>query len=314
MFDELDSASEFFYNAGTKQLYFFYNGTGMPPAESTFVVPQLMVIVNHTGTHDAPVKDITYRNVTFTAAATTIMAPHGVPSGGDWGLERFGALFFQVSWLPVAVPKLQSHTRTVPHTCVAFHWRCGRTASQGTVNTLIDSCTFVRVDGNALMLSGFNRNATVQHSNFAWIGNTAMAAWGYTHELHASEGLPDGNGINGADGNQPRGTRIINNIVHEVGLYEKQSSCWFQAKSAETLLEGKCVHCPCVSVSRPKVCLSLTCMPLDPRVGHSICFNGPRAGFNVNDGFGGGNNITHNLLFNMCRGGCQLSCLDAAVL
>ena len=112
---------------------------------------------------------------------------------------------------------------------------------QGTVNTLIDNCAFVRVDGNALMLSGYNRNATVQHSNFEWIGNTAMAAWGYTHELHTSEGLPDGNGINGADGNQPRGTRIINNIVHEIGLYEKQSSCWFQAKSAQTLLEGKYV-------------------------------------------------------------------------
>ena len=30
-------------------------------------------------------------------------------------------------------------------------------------------------------------------------------------------------------------------------------------------------------------------------------FNGPRALINVNDGFGGGNNVTHNLVFNMCR-------------
>lgn len=31
-------------------------------------------------------------------------------------------------------------------------------------------------------------------------------------------------------------------------------------------------------------------------------FNGPRAGINVNDGFGGGNQIEKNLLFNFVRG------------
>lgn len=30
-------------------------------------------------------------------------------------------------------------------------------------------------------------------------------------------------------------------------------------------------------------------------------FNGPRAGINFNDGFGGGNNVTNNVLFNFCR-------------
>ena len=33
----------------------------------------------------------------------------------------------------------------------------------------------------------------------------------------------------------------------------------------------------------------------------NIFFNGPRAGINYNDGFGGGNNITENILFNYCR-------------
>lgn len=31
-------------------------------------------------------------------------------------------------------------------------------------------------------------------------------------------------------------------------------------------------------------------------------FNGPRAGININDGFGGGNQIENNLLFNFVRG------------
>ena len=117
------------------------------------------------------------------------------------------------------------------------------------MNAVVDNCTFVRVDGNGIMLSGFNRNATIQNSHFAWIGNTAMASWGYTHEENSSEGLPDGNGIDGTGGDQPRGTRVLHNIVREVGLYEKQSSCWFQAKSAETLLFGKYVSVQCCDAS-----------------------------------------------------------------
>jgi len=86
-----------------------------------------------------------------------------------------------------------------------------------------------------------------------------MAAWGDTDE------------IDGTDGEQPRFSNVSFNIVHEMGLYEKQSSPWFQAKSCQTTLMG------------------------------NIFFNGPRALININDGFGGGNEITQNLLFNANR-------------
>jgi len=33
----------------------------------------------------------------------------------------------------------------------------------------------------------------------------------------------------------------------------------------------------------------------------NVVFNGPRAGINFNDGFGGGTNVTKNLIFNQCR-------------
>jgi len=46
---------------------------------------------------------------------------------------------------------------------------------------------------------------------------------------------------------------------------------WFQAVTAQTLVQGN-VH-----------------------------FNGPRAGLNFNDGFGGGDVIEHNLLLNCVR-------------
>ena len=96
-------------------------------------------------------------------------------------------------------------------------------------------------------------------NEFAWIGDTAMSAWGYTEEH-------DGTG-----GDQPRGIIIDRNKCHEVGMYELQSACWFQAKAAQV------------------------------RLASNIFFNGPRSGINFNDGFGGGNEVVSNVIFNECR-------------
>ena len=75
----------------------------------------------------------------------------------------------------------------------------------------------------------------------------------------------------GTNGLQPRHTNVVQNVIHEIGIFTKQASCWFQAKSAQTNITA------------------------------NICFNGPRAGINFNDGFGGGSRISRNLLFNTCR-------------
>lgn len=53
---------------------------------------------------------------------------------------------------------------------------------QGTEQVTIDSCNFTRLDGNAVMVSGYNRNATITNSEFSWIGGNAMAGWGFTNE------------------------------------------------------------------------------------------------------------------------------------
>jgi hypothetical protein len=162
------------------------------------------------------------------------MEPHGVPSGGDWALDRFGAVFLQ-----------------------------------GTKNVTISGCTFERLDGNAVFVSGNNRNATVEDSDFAFIGGNAIAAWGFTNET-MGDGHPAA-GVDGTDGNHPRFTKVLRNNIREVGLYEKQSSFFVQAKTSETQILG------------------------------NVFFNGPRAGVNANDGFGGGDEIAHNLIFSTCR-------------
>jgi len=241
--EELDNPGEFFHDKRTGQLYLFYNGTGAPPQDATFVVPQKQVLVNATGTQWNPVKDVKLQNIKFSSSAYTYMMPHGVPSAGDWALERYAAVFLQ-----------------------------------GTENYLIDGCTFERLDGNGVMVSGYNRDATIQKSDFAYLGGNAIAAWGYTNETDTDPGRPGvklenapAAGVDGTDGEHPRRTTVQNCTAREVGLYEKQSSFFVQAKTAES------------------------------RILSNVFFNGPRAGINSNDGFGGGDEIAYNLVFSSCR-------------
>jgi len=77
--------------------------------------------------------------------------------------------------------------------------------------------------------------------------------------------------VDGTDGNHPRYTTVSGCSAREVGLYEKQSSFFVQAKTAQSTVSG------------------------------NVFFNGPRAGINANDGFGGGDEISHNLAFSTCR-------------
>ena len=231
--EELDAPNEWFYDEDSKTLYFFYNASSgvKPPHDTLFVVTQLKTLISIKGSMSEPVENITIRGVNFRDTAYTYMDPHGMPSGGDWGLQRMGALFLE-----------------------------------GTKYVTIDSCKFERLDGNAIMVSGYNRNTTIQRNEFVWIGDTAIAQWGYT----SGTDIP-GMGWDGTDGNQPRYSRILYNFAHELGIWEKQSSFYFQAKSCQNLIKG------------------------------NIFFNGPRAGINFNDGFGGRSNVTENILFNTCR-------------
>jgi len=59
--------------------------------------------------------------------------------------------------------------------------------------------------------------------------------------------------------------------MHEIGVFGKQTSCYIQSLAYRTTLKD------------------------------NVCYNGPRAGINFNDGFGGGNLVEGNLVFNMVR-------------
>jgi len=85
-------------------------------------------------------------SIAFRDAADITMKQWGVPSGGDWGLYRGGAIFIE-----------------------------------GAENVSVSFSTFTRIDGNGIFVSGYTRNVTIADNEFSWIGDSPMAAWGYTN-------------------------------------------------------------------------------------------------------------------------------------
>lgn len=113
----------------------------------------------------------------------------------------------------------------------------------------MSGCVFERVDGSAILLSAYNRDAAIQYNEvravegrrprlgslrcavktphaaasflsalrlqFVWIGESCIASWGNTDGGDAR--LPEGYGQNGTAGNQPRGNYIFGNLAHEIG-------------------------------------------------------------------------------------------------
>lgn len=138
VFELLDGPNEYYFSPEAQQLYFYYNGTGQPSGD--LVATKLQTYLSIEGTLTAPVKNVTIRGIAFRDAAETGLEPHGVPSCGDWALQRLAAVFIE-----------------------------------GTEGTTVDSCSFTRMDGNALMFSRYNRYSTVSNSEFAFIGDSAMA-------------------------------------------------------------------------------------------------------------------------------------------
>ena len=210
----LDDVHEFYYDAPTHTLFFHPNSTGAPPAAgSRFFAPMLQTLIRTNASQAEPIVGLTIDGIGFRDAAPTFLHPHAVPSGGDWTLSRTAALFFV-----------------------------------GTRGLSLSNCTFERNDGNAIMLSGFNRLAKIARNEVRWNGGTAIVLWGQT-DMTSDNGT---HGWNATSGDFPRYCEVSGNLIYEPGTWEKQSSCTFSALSAQNNYTG------------------------------NVCFNLPRAGFEFN--------------------------------
>ena len=238
--EECDDAREYYYDRRTHKLYYNPNATSDgPTGDERWVATQQRVLININGSMQRPVVNVTIAGLSFADTRYTYLDPHGMPSGGDWALQRSGAI-----------------------------------TAEGTERLNITHNEFVNIDGVGISLNGYHRNATITRNDFSLVGDSAMAAWGHTGSClneNCTQKLPYKVGPDARGGEQPHGTLVARNLVREIGLWQKQSSFWFQATTAAT------------------------------RLVENVHFNGPRAGVNFNDGMGGGDELVGNLIANCVR-------------
>ena len=99
----------------------------------------------------------------------------------------------------------------------------------------IDQCELTRIDGNGISINGYQRGLRITRNDFSWVGDSAMASWGLTgtclnQNCTKTIGFPAG--PDGRGGEQPWGTWVEANLVREIGIWQKQSSMWFQVRRA----------------------------------------------------------------------------------
>lgn len=103
--------------------------------------------------------------------------------------------------------------------------RTGAVFIENSENVVVAGNTFERIDGNALMISGYNRNTMVDGNEFYKIGENAILSWGKTADWPDAERetpIPEGQGPDASNGYHPQGNVISNNFIHEIGHFQKQ--------------------------------------------------------------------------------------------
>ena len=89
----------------------------------------------------------------------------------------------------------------------------------------VELCTFKGLGGNGVILIGANQRASLLSNEFLDLGDSAMLAVGETAGV---DGFTEPASANH--------TRVVGNIVHEIGVVGKQVSSWCQMLAANTLV------------------------------------------------------------------------------
>ena len=230
--EELDAPDEWYYDADAQLLYVRPNGTDAG-AIGSLLAPTMETVLLVSGSAARPVTGVAFRGLSFANTAPTFLRPYERPPSGDWAIHRGGAVLVT-----------------------------------GAVNVSFVGGAFADAGGNALTFSRHAKNCSVTDAEFVRPGDSAVVAYG---EVDGATGdsivgsaavLPD---------SYPSGLLVARNHMHEIGVWGKQTSCFFQGVSGRNTFEA------------------------------NVCYNGPRALVNLNDGFLGLSIVRDNVLFNPCR-------------
>lgn len=240
IFEELDAPGEWFYNKSEQTVYYF-------PLEnenlnvSTFEFTRLKTIFSLKGDEKNPMQNVTIRNIKFTGTKRILIEKHEPLLRSDWTLHRAGTITLD-----------------------------------GTTNVTISNCQFTQLGGTAIMVSGFNRKATISQNHIQNIGGSGVCFVGDVSAVRSPafkyEQFLDYSKIDKTAGPQnnlyPKNCTVFDNLIHNIGQIEKQATGVQIAMSESIVIKNNTIY------------------------------NTPRAGINVGDGCWGGHEIAYNDVFN----------------
>jgi hypothetical protein len=194
IFEELDTAGEWYYDTNQAVLYYY----PLPLEEidnSVFEVAQLKHLVEFMGTEKDPVENITLKNIEFTLTTRTFMERYEPLLRSDWTIYRGGAIVFE-----------------------------------GTESCNLNGCFLHNLGGNAVFFSNYNRDSGISGSYITQIGASAVCFAGDTNAVRSAsfdyhnfiplEQMDRETGPR--TNNYPANCLVYDNLIHTIGLFEKQ--------------------------------------------------------------------------------------------
>ena len=243
IFEELDAPGEWYYSRSEQTLY-YYPHEGENIEDALVETPQLKHLIEIRGTMDEPVKNITIEGLELTGTVRTFMEHYEPLLRSDWTVYRGAAVYLE-----------------------------------GTENCKLHRCKLYNLGGNAVFFSGYHRGGEVTSSHFTEIGASAICFVGNVEAVRSpSMNYHDFVPFDSMDKEKgpkascyPADCRVYDNLIHRIGLYEKQI----------TGIE--------LSMSQSIV------------VSHNSIYDTPRAGINISEGTWGGHVIEFNDVFDTVK-------------
>ena len=234
--EELDAEGEWYFDEKGRVLYLMpEGGTNLKKAE--IIAGGLTELIVVKGSTDKPVKNISFKGITFRHTKRVFMEPYERLLRGDWSIARLAALRFA-----------------------------------GAEDCSVEDCTFEDLGGNGVFLSGYNRNVNVLGSRFTRLGESGVCIVGdikavrspaisYSNTV-AQDEIDLVPGPKSRD--YPKHCRISNNLMDHFGIIGKQVAGVIISMAEEvTVSHNTIYHCP-----RAAICINDGCWG-----GHVIEYN-----------------------------------------
>lgn len=196
VFEELDTAGEWYYNKQTGMLY-YYPPDGIDIKTATFETPQIPHLIEFKGTEAAPVKNIYINGLTLMHTLRTFMENKEPLLRSDWTIYRGGAVLFN-----------------------------------GAENCGISDCIIRDLGGNAIFFNNYNRYCEVSGCLIAGVGASGICFVGDpaavrspSFEYNEFVPLEEMDRTPGPKtNNYPASCKVYDNLMFNLGIVEKQSA------------------------------------------------------------------------------------------